>query len=126
MPKPFQAGVKAQHNSEFGGSCDIIHREDGFRECANFARPAMNRIKSIARCNLAGRHPVPSVALLQISRTSAHCSAAARTGALLQCGTNSWRAVGPRRRQIVSRLEVSELNSANSMSAFGTKRTSRD
>src|SRR5215472_11935556 len=115
MPKPFQADVKAQHNSEFGGSSDIIHREDGFRECANFARPAMNRIKSIARCNLAGRHPVPSVALLQISRTSAHCSAAACTGAFAAM-RHQLLARG-RSKTTPNRIPAGSfgLNSANSM-----------
>jgi len=56
---PFKAGVQAQQNSEFGGSSDIIHRKDGVRECANFVRPAMSRIQSIARSNFAGRHSVP-------------------------------------------------------------------
>ena len=57
-------------------------------------RPAMSRIQSIARSNFAGRHPVPSVSSLHLSRTTAHCSAAAHVGNFRCNAARTLRACG--------------------------------
>jgi hypothetical protein len=88
VPQHFKVGLQAQQRGEFGGNPDIIHRKDSFRECANFVRPAMSRIQSIACSNFAGRHPVPSVALSNKSDHRPLFRRSAHRQLSLQCGTN--------------------------------------
>ncbi len=86
-----QAGVQAQQIGGIVWISGVIHCRDGASECANFVRPAMSRIQSIARPNFAGRHRALSSSF-HISGTAAHCShCTARRRLSLQCGTNSSR-----------------------------------
>ena len=54
----------------------------------------MSRIQAIARLNFAGRHPVPSVSSLHLSRTTAHCSAEAHVGNFRCNAARTLRACG--------------------------------